>query len=230
MNRMTHLEIELVKLKKSILKMLALSYSQLENSCEALITNDLKLAKEVTKKEKKMNAIELDIDMDCENILALFQPVATDLRFVISALKINSDIERIGDYADGIADYVLEMEKPISKNAIKATKVKEMFSLTLSMIDDITTSLKEEDTDLARTIFKKDAELNHLNKDAAKTIRDLVVENPESIKPLLYLFSVIRKLERVGDHVKNISEDAIFYIEAEKLKHKKLKRKLKKKD
>lgn len=226
---MTHLDKELAKLKGSILEMLELSHQQLQNSREALFKFDQKLAKEITRNEKRMNAMELTIDIDCENILALFQPVATDLRFVISMLKINSDIERIGDYADGIADYVLEMENSISDNAIKATKVNKMFNITLSMIEDITTALRNEDTALARKVYKKDADLNALNSDAAETIRKLVAKDPVSVRPLLYLFSVIRKLERVGDHVKNIAEDSIFYIEAEIIKHKKLQKKLKKK-
>ncbi|HEX9649088.1 MAG TPA: phosphate signaling complex protein PhoU [Cyclobacteriaceae bacterium] len=219
---MTHLEKELSKLKQSILEMMDLAKFQLKKSEEAFINSDFKLAKEITRNEKRMNAMELSIDLDCENILALFQPVATDLRFVISMLKINSDLERIGDYADGIADYVLEMDEAISSDAINATEVGKMFHITLSMLTDISTALNDEDTSLARKVYKKDAELNSLNSMASQTIRKFIKKDPDATRSLLFLFSVIRKLERVGDHIKNIAENAVFYIEAEIMKHKKL--------
>jgi len=145
------------------------------------------------------------------------------LRFLISVLKINSDLERIGDHADGLAHYVLEMPASIKPKAFELTQLSTMFDITISMLTDIGKALEEEDTKLARKVYKKDVELNKLNTNASEIIQKLILEDTTTIRPLLFLFSAIRKVERVGVHIKNIAEDTIFYIEAEVLKHKKKK-------
>jgi len=218
---MTHLEAELEQLKEAILEMMVLAKIQLEKSKWAFLANDTELAEEIIHNEKRMNALELSVDRDCENILALFQPVATNLRFVISVLKINSDLERIGDSADGIAAYVIGLDKPIPKKALETTHVGEMFDIAISMITDIQTAYEVGDTKLARKVYKKDVQLNSINSNASLVISQLTKENPENIRSLLFLFSTIRKLERVGDHIKNVAEDIIFHLEAKVLKHKK---------
>ena len=218
---MEHLEAELTQLREAILQMMELAKSQLEKSKTAFLERDHDLAQEIVHNEKRVNAMELSIDRDCENILALFQPVASDLRFVISMLKVNSDVERIADYADGIADYVLEMQKSINKEAVESTRTPEMFDITISMLSAIIKSLAEEDASLARRVYQKDAELNKINANASLLIKEFIQKDQDNIRPLLFLFSVIRKLERVGDHIKNIAEEIIFFIEAEILKHKK---------
>lgn len=217
---MTHLETELVRLKQSVLEMMDLTKAQLEKAKIAFMEKDNALAQEIIHNEKRVNAMELSIDRDCENIFALFQPVATNLRFVISMLKINSDLERIADYAEGLAAYVIDLEQPIKRTSIELTKVPEMFDITISMLSDIQVALDKEDTALARKVYMKDAELNAINSNASRIIKDLIIQDTDSTRRHLFLFSAIRKLERVGDHVKNIAEDTIFYIEAEILKHK----------
>lgn len=217
---MTQLETELVRLKQSILEMMDLTKAQLEKAKIAFMEKDNDLAQEIIHNEKRVNAMELSIDRDCENIFALFQPVATNLRFVISILKINSDLERIADYAEGLAAYVIDLEQPISQTSIDLTKVAEMFDITISMLSDIYVALDKEDTALARRVYMKDAQLNTINGNASRIIKDLIIQDTDSTRRYLFLFSAIRKLERVGDHIKNIAEDTIFYIEAEILKHK----------
>lgn len=217
---MTHLEIELGRLKQSILEMMDLTKAQLEKAKIAFLEKDNALAQEIIHNEKRVNAMELSIDRDCENIFALFQPVATNLRFVISMLKINSDLERIADYAEGLAAYVIDLEQPIHRSSIELTKVPEMFDITISMLSDIYIALDKEDTALARKVYMKDAELNTINSNASRIIKDLIIQDTDSTRRHLFLFSAIRKLERVGDHIKNIAEDTIFFIEAEILKHK----------
>ena len=219
---MTHKEAELAQLKKAILEMMVLAKVQLEKSKIAFLQNDVDLAQEVIHNEKRMNALELSIDRDIENIFALFQPVASDLRFVISMMKINSDLERIGDYADGIADYIVDLNKPITKKAFELTRIGEMFDIAISMMTDIHTAYENADTLLARKVYKKDSELNHLNRNASEVISTLIKENIEDTRPMLYLFSTIRKIERAGDHIKNVAEDIIFHLEAEVVKHKKI--------
>jgi len=220
---MTHLEAELTQLKESIGEMLVLTQSQVKKSKVAFLDFDKDIAQEIIHNEKRMNALELSIDRECENICALFQPVATDLRFVISMMKINSDLERVGDYADSIADYVIDLKKPLKEEAILKTNVGTMFDITSDMLTDIATAINNEDTSLARKVYKKDADLNEINMNASHIIKDFIIQDTDNVRPLLFLFSIIRKLERVGDHIKNIAEELIFYMEALVLKHKKLK-------
>jgi len=217
---MTHLDAELDQLRQAIHEMMVLAHSQLEKSKRAFLSFDKDLAQEIIHYEKRMNSMELSIDRDCENLFALFQPVASDLRFVISMMKINSGLERIGDYADGIADYVVDLKKSIDPEAIKVVNLGEMFDITLSMLTDIDVAIDNKDTSLARIVYKKDAELNEINANASNIIRDIMVKDTDQIRPLMFLFSTVRKLERVGDHIKNMAEELIFYTEAEVLKHK----------
>ncbi|PSR04297.1 MAG: phosphate transport system regulatory protein PhoU [Bacteroidetes bacterium SW_11_45_7] len=221
---MTHLEAELDQLKNAVVDMAFLTANQLEKSKEAFIHMDADIAEEVIHNERRVNAMELSIDRDCENIFALFNPVASDLRFVIAVLKINSDLERIADYADGISKYVVDFGSPIQEDMKEANNLANMFDLAVSMTRDITTAFEYEDATLARKVYKKDAELNRINQNASNVISEFVAENTDTIRQMLFLFSTIRKLERVGDHVKNVAEDLVFYLEAEVLKHNKNKK------
>jgi len=217
---MTHLEEELKQLKAAVVKMTALAISQLIKAKEAYLNMDTEIAHELNHNEKRINAMELAIDSDCENIFALFNPVATDLRFVIAVLKINSDLERIGDAADGIADYVVDLNKPMNSEIIKATKITDMFDISISMAQDIKIAIENDDNSLARKVYKKDVELNKINRNSSQVISDFVKNDPGIINQSLYLFATIRKLERVGDHIKNIAEDLIFFVEAKVYKRK----------
>jgi len=219
---MTQLELKLNQLKANILEMMILAMRQLKKSKIAFLEHDTKLADEIIQNEKRMNALELSIDRDVENIFALYQPVASDLRFTISMLKINSDIERIGDYAEGIADYVMDLDALIPKKAIKLTHVSEMFDVAISMMTDIQEAFEQGDTALARRVYEKDVELNKINITASKVISDLIEKDNNTTRSMLFLFSTIRKLERTGDHIKNVAEDIIFHHEAEVFKHKNL--------
>ncbi len=218
---MTNLQQELQEVKDSVLTMLKLVLHQLEKSGDAFINYDEALAEEVIASEKRVNAMELTIDKHCENIFALFNPVASDLRFVISFLKMNSDIERIGDYADGIADYVIDLKRQIDKSAIEKARLPEMFDIAYNMLDMVIVSIESDNAELPRQVFKKDRELNKINHAAADLVEKLVAENPATTQESLYLFSTIKKVERIGDHIKNIAEDWIFYLDGEVLKHKK---------
>ena len=220
---MTHLDAELKNLKDAILEMMSLGIVQLEKSKWAFIAQDTELAEEIIHNEKRMNALELSIDRKCENILALFNPVATDLRFVISMLKINSDIERIGDYGHGIAKYVVKMDEPITKQALEKSELPKMFDIAISMMLDIHTAYENDDTALARKVYKKDVELNVIHEVASNTVVEEIKGKAEDIHALLFMFSTMGKLERAGDHIKNVAEDIIFHLDAEVLKHKKKK-------
>jgi phosphate transport system protein len=216
---MSHLDTEIHLLKEQLIEMQRLVRSQLSKSKNALIAYDTDLVREVLFNEKRVNALELKIDRDCENILALFNPVAVDLRFVLATLKINANLERIGDNAEGIARYVQDVNEPFPAGLLKEYRVEEAYSTAVSMMDDALDAFIKEDTSLARKVFIKDDTLDEINRAATQTTLRNISEN--TLNPLHYLntLSIIRKFERVGDQTKNIAEEIIFFIEAKVLKH-----------
>lgn len=216
---MTQLETELQLLKDEVKNMWSLVTSQLIKASKALFSFDKDLAREVILKEKRVNGSELKIDRDCENILALYTPVAIDLRFILAVLKINSNLERIGDIAEGVAKYVLDAGGPFSEEILKATQIVEMYQESLAMLEDTQVAFEREDTVIARGVFKKDEFLDAINISANELIESYLDEYPKDLDHALYILSIIRKLERVGDQSKNIAEEIIFYLEAKVLKH-----------
>lgn len=222
---MAYLDTEISLLNDDILELMYLVKTQLEKGHEALIDYNEELAHEITANEKRVDALELKIDRDCENILALFNPVAVDLRFVLASFKINSDLERLGDHANSIAKYILDFGGPIDEELIEEMRIEEMYETAIEMLSNVFSSFISEDTQLARKVFAKDKVLNEINREASDITAKLLKKDPEKAQQYLYLFSIIRKLERVGDLTKNTAEELIFYIEAKVLKHKKNKSK-----
>jgi len=193
--------------------------SQLNNAKEAMIKFDKDLAREVLVKEKRVNSFELKIDRDCENIFALFCPVAVDLRFLLAALKINTNLERIGDIAAGVAKYVIESSVNFDANVLENTSLLRMYDEAVNILTDTRIAFEKEDTVLARSIFKRDDILDTINVSAPIAITELIKKDLNSMPEALYMLSIFRKLERVGDQSKNIAEEIIFYVEAKILKH-----------
>lgn len=216
---MSQLEEELKHLKNDTIGMWKLCISQIRKIQEALITFDKDLAHEVVANEKRVNGSELKIDRDCENLFALFNPVAVDLRFVLAVLKINSNLERTGDIAEGIGKFIVHAQKPFDSKILELTQVIIMIEEASDMLQDVLKAFETEDTKLARSIFKRDELLNVINFNAHSIVANYIKQNPEDIEQGLYILSTIRKLERVGDHCKNIAEEIIFYVEAKVLKH-----------
>lgn len=216
---MTHLDQEILNLKTSILEMWKLNILQLEKSKLALMSFDKDLAREVMSKEKRVNAYELKIDRDCEDIFALFNPVAIDLRFVLAVLKINTNLERIGDMSESISRLIVEAEQPFDNELLDKTKIIHMFDTSISMLANLSQAFNHEDTKQTRTIFKQDSILDELNLIAPDIISLYIQDHLSQTKESLHVLSIIRKLERVGDQAKNIAEEIIFFIEAKVLKH-----------
>lgn len=218
---MSHLDTELKILKEDVLELMNLVKTQLDKCKTALLEFDLELAEEINLNEKRVDAMELKIDRDCENILALFNPVAIDLRFVLAAIKINSDLERLGDHANSMAKYILELDESIDQSLIEEMQVDIMFDTATEMLHNVSNAFIKEDTGIARKIFSMDKTLNKIHQESSARIQALSEEKKPKLKMLLYLFSMIGKLERVGDLSKNTAEEIVFYIEAKVLKHKK---------
>ncbi len=217
---MTHLETELKQLKDGITEMFSMVINQLNKSKDALVNLDKDLAREVRANERRINSFELKLDRDCENLIALFNPVAIDLRFVLASLKINSNLERIGDIAEGIANYVLYLKFEPSKDLLETSQLVKMFDTAILMLQMSRNAYENEDTSMARNSFKEDDFLNETNINATTIIAEYIRQNPDHISQALYTLSTVRKLERVGDHCKNLAEEVIFFLEAKVLKHK----------
>lgn len=211
-------------LRQSGSEMFQMCKKQLEDSWEAFLNHDSDLAEEVLHRENRVNALDLKIDKECERFIALHTPVASDLRFVLALRKINFDLERIGDHAYGISNYIITVDTVIEKSYLEFLQVSEMYNCAMSMLEDITEAFEDSDTVKARKVFKKDKILDKININTFKLISEGVKKQPEAIDQFLLLFSVIKKLERVGDLITNIAEEIIFYREAEVLKHKKKKK------
>lgn len=216
---MTHLDVELKRLKDETVEMFELVIQQMKKSQLAFIGFDSEIAREVNFNEKRVNALELKIDKDCENIFALFNPVAIDLRFVLAVLKINSNLERIGDIADGISRYVISTTNAFDKELLEVTRINEMFDTAVKMLIDVQRSFDSEDTKLSRGVFQKDDLLDEINENANSVLEKYIRSHPENISQSLHIISAIRKLERTGDQAKNVAEEIIFYLEAKVLKH-----------
>lgn len=216
---MSHLNTELHRLKEQLIDMQRHVRMQLSKCKNALIDFDTSLAREILVSERRINALELKIDRDCENILALFNPVAVDLRFILAALKINTNLERIGDNAEGIARYVLDLDTPFPADLLKAYRFEEMYATAIGMMDSSLNSLIEEDTTLARQVFMKDDILDEINLAATQTTINLIQQPGWTPLHCLNMMSITRKFERVGDQTKNIAEEIIFFLEAKVLKH-----------
>ena len=218
--KLTPLDNEIQQLKAETINMWEMVLSQLRKAEEALQKKDRDLAREVVSTEKRVNAFELKIDRDCEDIMALFAPVAIDLRFLLAVLKINMNLERTGDIAEGIAKFVIDLPEDFDAQLLEITRVIEMFKQGNEMIAEVMDAFEKEDTLLARKVFKKDDLLDAINKEASSVIAKYIEKNPSKIESALYILSSIRKLERVGDQAKNMAEEIIFYSEAKVLKHK----------
>lgn len=216
---MSHLDIELKQLKAETVELWKLVNSQLAKGYDSLVEMDKDLALEIISIEKRVNGFELKIDRDCENIFALFNPVAVDLRFVLAVLKINTNLERTGDIAEGIAKFVKNVDANFDKELLQHTRVLEMFQAARNMMDHVLEAFEKEDTNLARKIFVEDEILNEINLKANSLIADYIRKDQSNIEQALYLLSIIRKLERVGDQAKNMAEEIVFYIEAKVLRH-----------
>lgn len=210
-------------LNQAGLEMFHICKNQLVKSREAFCKHDSDLAEEVMHTENRVNALDLKIDKDCEKIIALHTPVASDLRFVLALRKINFELERIADHAYGISKYIVDVDTKIEQQCMDNLRFEEMYDCALSMFDDIHIAYTDRLAKKARKVFKKDKTLNQINLESFKKIETEVKKNPQLIAQYLLLFSVIKKVERIGDLITNIAEEIIFYLEAEVLKHNKKK-------
>lgn len=213
-------EDELKSIRQEILDMWTLVYDQMNNVCEAIPTVDKEKAWDVLIREKRVNAYELKLDCDIEDFLVLYNPVAVDMRFIVAMLKINTDLERIGDFAENIARFIIRQDgERIDAELLEKTRLKEMADAVLDMLATAKTALENEDLALANTLFEKDNIVDEINAASTKALADYIGQHPEKAAFCLDFKGVFLRLERTGDHITNLAEEIVFYIDAVVLKH-----------
>ncbi len=211
------LQREIEKLKKHILALGTIVEERVHLAVSALDNRDEKLAREVIDKDIEIDHMEVELEEECLKLLALYQPVAIDLRFIIAVLKINNDLERIGDLAVNIGERAAflatrpKIHIPLKFSAM-SKKVKSMLRKSLD-------SLVKMDSALASQVCKADDEVDAINREMYKQVQEGITRHPERIECLIHLLSVSRHLERIADMATNISEDVIYMIEGKIIRH-----------
>ncbi|MBS1764994.1 MAG: phosphate signaling complex protein PhoU [Bacteroidetes bacterium] len=218
---MKHNQQEVLTLKEDISQMWRLVISQVEKAKQSLLHNDIETALEIIRLEKRVDAFELKIERSCENYIALFNPVAIDLRLILSIMKISITLERIADYAEGIAKHIIDNDcAPINQALMEELQLEKMFEMLLHMMSDSYVALSSESTRTSGKILMKDKEVNAIYHAAFRKLEAYLTQNPSQINCGLKLILLIRKMERIGDHCSNIVEEIVFYLDAKVLKHK----------
>lgn len=224
---MDNLDKEIAKLKDDVAEMINLVLLQVEKTRDSVFNKDIDLAYDVKRVELRVDVLELSIEKNCGNIIALMSPVASDMRFVLAVLHLINDIERVGDNAHGIAEIIIHDEMKIIPQVIQKTQIDAMFTTVLVMLNSMLNSFLEEDSNQARKIFKMDLDLNKLFGEVPEKLEELFNAGQISFIDGLHIHSIARKLERIGDLVKNVGESIIYSLEAKVLKHKDTKKRYK---
>jgi len=215
----THLEQDLEQVKLKIFEMVDLTIKSIENAIMALQKADLELAKKVIKQDSLLDKLEVKIDTECIKILVTKQPTAIHLRFVLAMLKINTDLERIGDFATNISKETIRMK---GKKFIKPlVDIPRMAHISIEMLKETFQAITDKKPPLARKVIKKDLEIDKLNIQIHRELFSYMAENNKHISQSLSLMMIAKSLERIGDHITNIAERAIYYIEGVDIRHKK---------
>ncbi len=212
-----HLRREIDDLKRKILSLSAIVEKQLHQAVKAIQQRDADLARTVIDADGKIDRAEVEIEEECLKVLALHQPVAVDLRFIVAVLKINNDLERIGDLAVNIARKATTfasqppMELPFD--------LAGMSEKTQDMLRDSLDSLVNLNTTLAQSVCAQDDEVDQMKRGARRRVEEMIKSQPERVNPLLKLLAVTRNLERIADLTTNIAEDVVYMVDGEIVRH-----------
>jgi len=211
------LQKDLEKIKKQILSLGAMAEERIRMAIKAIETWDAGLAEEIIRRDYEIDEREIEVEEECLKILALHQPVAVDLRFLIAVIKINSELERIGDEAVNIAHRVENISKRRKLElsfdfTVMAEKAATMLRLSLDALVNL-------DLDLAFKVLTLDDEVDLMHREIYDRIKEVMSQNPDYVGYLINLYTMSRHLERVGDHSTNIAEEVIYLIEGEIIRH-----------
>ncbi|MEW5796705.1 MAG: phosphate signaling complex protein PhoU [Candidatus Zixiibacteriota bacterium] len=212
-----HFQNEIERLKKRILHLAALVEESLQKAVRSVVDRDLALAQGVIAGDEVIDALEIEVEEDCLKILALHQPVAADLRYVVAVLKINNDLERIADLAVNIAERVQVLA---TATAFKAPfDLGPMLHDSLNMVRNSVDALVAHDAAQARRVRAQDEAIDEHLRSAFRLGQDQMRRQPENVEYLVCLLTVARNLERIADHATNIAEDVVYMIEGEIVRH-----------
>jgi phosphate transport system protein len=215
--RVRHFQEELEALEGRLLEMGGLVEERVRASVQGLVSRNVALTEVVVAGDAPVNRLHIDLDDRSFRLLALYQPMATDLRAIVAAVKINSDLERVGDLAVNIAEAARRyITHPPVKQLID---IPRMAQIAQTMLRDTLDAYVKRNTDLARAVLAADDELDALKTQVFRELLTCMLEDPATIEPALDLILVSRHLERIGDHATNIAEDVIFMVAAEDVRH-----------
>ena len=211
------LEKELEQLKEHLIKMSMYVETAIKDAVQSLVERNDELATKVIGKDHFINNLDVEIDEECIRILALTQPMAKDLRFITTAMKITTDLERIADNAVNIAERALELNKePILKPYID---IPRMSRIAQRMVRDTINAYINSDKDLAKEVIMKDDEMDDLNEMIWQELMELMNNDPATISRAVKITYISKYLERIADHATNIAEDVIYMIEGKIIRH-----------
>ncbi|MGA8042799.1 MAG: phosphate signaling complex protein PhoU [Terracidiphilus sp.] len=216
---MTRLRFQqsLDELKEKLLVMAGLAEQAIQRAIEAYRVRDLSICDLVSRSENAINRMERDIDQAALDMLAMEQPMAIDLRFILSVIKINADLERVGDAAKSISDRVRNMEQmPVAELPVD---IPRMATLAAEMVRKSLQSFIEGDTEIARAVLTMDDAVDAINRAAYKTLTKVMEEQSQIAPQALNALMICRALERVADHATNIAEDVIFWVQGADVRH-----------
>ena len=213
-----HFDEELKELHKEILKMADMVQEAIFRSIEALKNRDKTGAQEVIDNDKKIDELELVIDEKCIDLIALYQPMAGDLRFITTEMKVNAELERIADLAVDISQRVLELvDKPMLKPLVD---IPQLSIIAQNMARDAVNALVKKDVKLAKKVILSDNEADRLRDlIQQELVNDYMIKDSASVPRAVSLLLISRHLERICDHITNIAEDVIYMVEGKVVKH-----------
>jgi len=212
-----HMEREISRLKKSILALAAVVEESVKQAVIALEKRDVELARKIIKGDLAVNQKEVELEEECLKILALHQPVAADLRFIVAVLKINNDLERIGDLAANLAERTVALvENQASQAPFDFENMADKVELMLEKSLD---ALVNHDLMLASEAIRLDDEVDQMHKDAFAAIKEGIRQNPDAMDALINYLSISRYLERIADLATNIAEDVVYMINGKIVRH-----------
>src|SRR5437667_7513903 len=212
-----HFQEELEQLKTRLLEMGGLAEEQVRLAIKGLVERDAALIDRVLAGDEPLNALHIEIDGRCFTLLALYQPMAIDLRAIVAAVKINTDLERVGDLAINIAEAARRYaaQPPIKK----LIDIPRMAAIAQTMLRDALDAFVRRDTDLAQQVLNEDDKLDSLKTQIFRERLTCLLQDPGTIAPALHLIAISRHLERIGDHATNVAEDVIFMVSARDVRH-----------
>ena len=212
-----HFQEELEQLKRRLLEMGGLAEEQVRVAIQALVERDPVLIERGITGDEPLNAMHIEIDKRCFTLLALFQPMAADLRAIVAAVKINTDLERVGDLAVNIAEAA---QRYIARPPVKKLiDIPRMAGIAQAMLRDALDAFVRRDLELAQHVLDEDDTLDELKTQIFRELLTYMLQDPSTIEPALELILISRHLERIGDHATNVAEDVIFMVSARDVRH-----------